>query len=91
MPVQRVNKFTSWEFTPIELKVAASFNDLQIKLMQSEIARAAEEKILLTYDPANPLAFVQREAELQGNINALEYLLSLSQSQSESDSQSEGE
>lgn len=89
MPAQKVNKFTSWEFTPIELKVASTFNDLQIKLIQTQIAAAAEEKIALTYDPLNPVVFAQREAELQGNINALEYLLALSQSLSQS--QSEGE
>lgn len=80
MPTQIQNKFTQWEFTPVERKFACAFNDLQVKLIQNEIARAAIEKVSLTYDAQNPLLFAQREAELHGQIEVLEYLLSQSQS-----------
>lgn len=76
MPAQIANKFTQWELTPIEFKFASTFNDLQTKFIQNEIARAALEKVSLTYDPQNTLLFAQREAELHGQIEILEYLLS---------------
>lgn len=91
MPAQVSNKFTQWELTAVEFKYASSFNDLQRKFIQNEIARAALEKVALTYDAQNPLLFAQREAELQGQIEILEYLLS-QQSEVNFDSQSsEGE
>jgi hypothetical protein len=43
--------------------------------MQNIIAEAAEEKVRLTFDPLNPNAFIQREAELQGTILTLKAIL----------------
>jgi len=86
MPMPLANKFAQWELTPLETKVACQFNELQIALIQNEIARAALEKLALTFDVTNPLLFAQQEAELQGQIEVLEYLLSLNSILSNSNS-----
>lgn len=85
------NRFSSWELDPQEKLQAAMFTDLQTKHIQNLICEAALEKNSLTFDPQNPQQFMQKEAELQGQIGILEYLLALSteaynQSKSESES-----
>lgn len=68
--------FTRFEFNSREEYLAAvTFTDLNIMYIQNRIAEAAEEKVRLTYDPNNPSAFMQREAELQGHINVLTSML----------------
>lgn len=52
-----------------------SFSTTQRLVIQNIIAEAAEEKVRLTFDPLNPNAFMQREAELQGTIGTLTQLL----------------
>lgn len=76
-----VNKFATYHLSAEEIKTASAFNDFSRMLMQNEIARAAEEKVALKFDPSNPLEFCQREAELQGQIGILEYLLTLNSQQ----------
>lgn len=67
--------FSMYEFTKEESLVAYTFTDLNLKAIQNEIAIAAEEKLALKYDTQNPLIFVQQEAELQGKIGILKFLL----------------
>lgn len=69
------NTFTSWKLTFEEYKAGKTFNNLQMYVIQNLIAEAALEKVSLTFDPANPSAFIQREAELQGQISILQYLI----------------
>lgn len=69
------NAFTSWKLTPEEFRAGMTFNIFQRYVIQSLIAEAALEKISLTFDPADPSVFIQREAELQGQINILQYLI----------------
>ena len=52
--------------------------------MQNLISAAAEEKLGLTFDPTNPNPFIQREAELTGQIGILRMLIELSRSVSSS-------
>lgn len=75
MPLLKANRFTSYELTGEEFIVAQTFNELQLCHIQNEIAVCAEEKVNLKYDPEHPQAFMQEEAELQGKINALSYLI----------------
>jgi hypothetical protein len=72
------NRFSSWELDETEKQQAAMFTDLQTKHIQNIICEAATEKSSLTFDPQNPLQFTQKEAELQGQIGILEYLLAMS-------------
>ena len=69
------NRFTSWELTPEEVQQGYIQTDPQTKVLQNLLSDYATEKVSLKYDPSNPLGFVQAEAELQGKITLLEYLL----------------
>lgn len=72
------NRFSSWELDSQEKLQASMLTDLQTKHIQNLICVAALEKSSLTFDPQNPLQFTQKEAELQGQIGILEYLLVVS-------------
>lgn len=80
MPTQNTTRFTSWNLDPLEFRRGCTYNDLQVKVIQNLICQAALEKVSLTYDPLNSMAFVQREAELQGQIGILEFLLTQAES-----------
>lgn len=68
--------FTKYILTDEEELAGIQFTPSQQMVMQNVIAEAAEEKVRLTFDPTNPQAFIQREAELQGCILTLQSLLS---------------
>jgi hypothetical protein len=70
-----IDEYTDYEFTEAELKEARIFTPLQKAYISSEIARACREKMELKVDVNNIMAFVQAEAELQGNINSLKFLI----------------
>lgn len=74
------NKFSSYELSLDELNIGSVFNAYQIAVLQNQMSAAAHEKVSLTYDPNNPLVFVQREAELQGIISTLNNLIETSKS-----------
>jgi len=71
----KINNFSEWNLTDEEIPFAYSFNDLNLKALQNEIAIASQEKISLKFDPLNPIAFAQQEAELAGKIGILQYLI----------------
>lgn len=71
------NPFTSWKLSEEEFRLGSTLTELNLKLIQNEIADAALEKLNLTFDPTNPLKFAQQEAELGGKIRALQYLIDL--------------
>lgn len=75
MPTPVNSSFTRYEFSDEELFQAFAFSPLTRMAIQNEIAIAAEEKIALKFDPSNPLAFAQQEAELAGKIGILQFLL----------------
>lgn len=71
------SSFLSFNLSPEDAKQGSTFNLQQKAVIQNIIADLAEEKITLKFDPLNPLAFQQREAELAGQIGILKYLLDL--------------
>lgn len=77
MPIQVPTQFTAWEFTQAELYAATRFSQLQLMLIQTLIAQAAQRKVNLKYDPSDPLSFAQQEAEATGEISAYEWLMLL--------------
>jgi hypothetical protein len=83
MATIKINQFTEWELTDEELPFAYKFNDLNIKALQNEIAIAAQAKIALVFDPNNPIAFAQAEAELAGKIGILQFLVAQSTTKQE--------
>lgn len=77
MQLNTGSSFVSYILTEGELKAGSHFSVEQKAVIQNLISDIAEEKVALTYDPNNPLKFTQAEAELQGKIGILKYLLSL--------------
>ena len=70
--------FQSWILSETEQIQGSILTLVQKQCIQNQITQAAQEKVSLKYDPANPQTFLQAEAELHGRINALSYLLSQS-------------
>lgn len=72
--------FTRYYLTPEEITTGQHLTTQNLQLLQNYIVDAAEEKLALKFDPSNPLAFAQREAELQGQIGILKMLVELASS-----------
>lgn len=66
---------TKYSLSEAEYKAGSMFTLAQHQVIQNLIAEASEEKVALKYDPNNPVLFAQREAELQGKIGILKFLL----------------
>lgn len=77
MPVPIPTAFTEWEFTQKEAYAATRFSELNLMLIQSLAAKAAQRRLNVKFDPLNPTLFAQEEAELQGEIGAYQHLLLL--------------
>lgn len=71
------NRFHEWEFDKKEAYIATRFSQFNLALIQTLIAQAAIRRTNLNYDPTNHLNFIQQEAEIKGEIGALEHLLML--------------
>ena len=69
------NRFTEWELTLEEEKVAVQFTHLQKIYIGNLIAKAAVNHTALLLDPEKVTAFIQQEADLKGQMYALMELL----------------
>lgn len=78
MPKLIPNKFTSYELTPEETRIGFTFSELNIAVLQNELALASEARLGLMYDPSKPMEFVQSEAYNKGKIELLSFLLETS-------------
>lgn len=72
------SSFQKWVLTDEEKIQGSVLTILQKQVIQNQITEAAEEKIALVYDLNKPMEFVQREAELQGRILCLKFLIETS-------------
>jgi hypothetical protein len=72
------NIFQSWNLSQQEFFQGSILSILQKQCIQNQIAQLAQEKCLLKFTPNDVHTFLQQEAELQGKIGALSYLLTLS-------------
>lgn len=72
------SSFSTYHLTDEELTRGQILTSENLQVIQNLISSAAEEKLNLKYDPLNTMAFVQREAELQGQIGILKMLVELS-------------
>lgn len=72
---QATNTFTSYILTKEEEIQGATFTNLNLAVLQNELALCAQEKLSLKFDTTDTLSFVQQEAELQGKIGILQYLI----------------
>jgi hypothetical protein len=73
------NQFQSWILSPEEFLQGGLLTTLQKQVIQNQIASVATQKINLEFTPSDPLKFAQQEAGLRGQIEALSYLLTLSE------------
>jgi hypothetical protein len=73
------SSFHSWLLTPQERTNGTILTTLQKQCIQNHICNLAEERISLPFTPNDPLTFQQRDAELQGQIGILKYLITLSE------------
>lgn len=78
MARQLPNSFTRYQLTEEEQLSGQILTTSNYHVIQNLIADAAEARLAHTYDPANHLSFIQREAELQGQIGILKFLLEAS-------------
>jgi len=67
-----------------ELASGQTLTTNNLYMIQNLIADAAEEKLALKYDALNPIEFAQREAELQGQIGILKYIVEMASQQNPS-------
>ena len=74
------NQFQSWTLTPEEYLEGGRLTILQKQVIQNQIASVATQKINLAFNTTQPSEFIQQEAHLRGQIDALSYLLTLSES-----------
>jgi hypothetical protein len=72
------NEFSSYELTTEEMTQGSILTLTQKQVIQNDIAISAAEKLNLEYDPNNPNVFMQQEAKLAGQIQALKYRLDCS-------------
>ena len=84
MAHQIPSTFTRYKLSPDEQASGESLTSNNLYVIQNLICDAAEEKLGLKLDPTNPLAFTQREAELQGQIGILKLLVELASQKSPS-------
>jgi len=74
-----VTSFTAYDLTEQEGLQGSILNTLQRQVMQNQLATIAEEKLRLEFNPEHPLLFAQREAELRGKLDLLDFLMEASE------------
>lgn len=82
MPKQVITAFQKWEFSNLEFYAATRLTELNLMFLQTLIATEAENKLALKIDLSKAKEeavseFIQQEAEMQGAIRILEYLIAL--------------
>mgnify|MGYP001096862083 CR=1 FL=1 len=78
-PNRKDNLFESYELTPEEIVTATDFTVLQKAYIQNLLSEAAHGRLNLTYDHEHPEKFLQAEAEKQGEIGGLRFLLTINE------------
>jgi hypothetical protein len=71
-------RYQKWDLTEQEYLQGSCLTITQKQCIQNQIAQLAEERLALNLDPEHPLNFIQKEAEIKGQLNALSYLIDLS-------------
>ena len=73
------NVFSTFDLTPQEQRVGEILSSLNLAVIHNLRSQKAEEKLRLTFTPADINTYIQREAELQGQIGILDYLIQCSE------------
>lgn len=84
MPIPRSTNLTAYEFTDMEFYAATRLSELNLMLLQDLIAEKSAEKARLIVELKEApnsqeaiIRFIQREAELTGEIGAYMHLVDL--------------
>lgn len=77
--LSQTNQFQSWTLSPEEFLAGGLLTTAQKQCIQNQIASVATQRINLAFTPDKPMEFAQQEAHLRGQIDALSYLLTLSE------------
>lgn len=72
---QHPNDFTSFELDKDEFLAGITYSIAQRAVLQNLLSEAATEKVNLKVNTHHVEEFIQREAELQGRMYILRYLL----------------
>lgn len=76
----KISSFQSWNLTEQEILSGSILTTMNKCVIQNRIVEIAEEKLALTIeDPEKMAKYFQREAELQGQLLALNWLLHCSE------------
>lgn len=79
MAQQILNQFSQFELTPDEQTAGEMLTVTQVQVIRNLLAAEAIKRIGLTYNPNEPMHFMQQEAEIQGAISAYTMLLESSE------------
>ena len=76
--LDHTNPFQGWILSPEEQLQGQVLTSLQKQVIHNERTAYLSMRVNLKFDPEHPLKFQQEDAELQGKIGALSYLLEMS-------------
>lgn len=85
------SSFCRYNLSEEEQRAGSYISETQKQVIQNLICDIAEEKLALKFDASNPQSFIQREAELQGQIGILRYILATSDEVVSAQNQLQGE
>lgn len=78
--LNQTGTFQQWELTDEERINGTILTITQKQCIQNQVANLGIEILNMIMDPQNPMAYALQKAEKQGQILALNYLLTLSSS-----------
>lgn len=73
------NSFSSYQLTDEEQTIGSMLTVTQKQVIQNHIASIAEEKLAIPFDASKPVEYAQRQAELTGQMGALNWLLDVAE------------
>ena len=79
MAVLQPSQFCRYEMTEQEVLQGSCLTSLQVCCIQNQISDLATRRLNLSLDPKNPDDFVQQEAWIKGQIDALQHILNTSE------------
>ena len=72
------NKFSSYNLTEAQALEGSKLTTLQMMNIQNQISNLAITRTNLVLDMSDPISFAQEEAQLKGEMSALQFLLDAS-------------
>jgi len=67
--------YPKYELTDAELILGVSLSPEQKAVINNDINLIIAQRLTIAYDPDNPMIFVQKEAELKGQLIMLQFML----------------